>query len=758
MSTGAGRFGSTSATAVAARPPIAIWPSPPMLNDVRAERDADADADEQERDGLDGGAAERVAAAEGSGDERVVAVDRVRSERGDHHGADEQCRERRGGQCEPAQQQATPLHSHRPSVAWRLSASIRVCPGCRRANYGRGWRPEWAAPSTATAYVVTMDDAGTEHDGGWLLVADGLDRGRSGAGRRPEADETVDLAGALVTPGLVNTHHHLYQTLTRARAQEATLFEWLTELYPVWAGIDAEAEYAAARTGLAELALSGCTTVFDHHYVFPRGEERARRGRGARGRGARRAHRRLARLDGPRRVRRRPAAGLARRGDRRDPRRHGAARRAARRRRGADRRRTVLAVLGHRPADGGVGGAGARDRASSCTPTSPRRSTRRTYCQRAVRLPPGRVPRLARLARRRRLVRALRPPLAAGRRALRADRLRRRALPDLEPPARRRRRAACASCSTRASSVGLGVDGSASNERSDLFFEVKQALLVARGRGGPAALTAREALRLGTRGGAAVLRRQRHRLARAGQARRLRRLAHGRARVRRRRRPGRGARASPARTASTASSSAATTSSREGRLVRADEDGDRAGAPRAGAEVRGMSREVDLAGGSPWPRRRAGRPRHPRRRASSRSSRGSGSTATSRSSTASSPASATTRASETLDASGRYVVPGFIDAHMHIESSKLMVDEFARLVLPARDDRGRRRPARDRERARHRRRALAARRVRRAAARRLLHGAVVRARRRRSSRRGARSRPATSRGCCGAAACSGSPR
>ena len=89
----------------------------------------------------------------------------------------------------------------------------------------------------------------------------------------PAAEVVVDLGGAVVTPGLVNTHHHLYQTLTRARAQEATLFEWLRELYPVWARIDAETEYAAARTGLAELALSGCTTVFDHHYVFPRGQE-----------------------------------------------------------------------------------------------------------------------------------------------------------------------------------------------------------------------------------------------------------------------------------------------------------------------------------------------------------------------------------------------------------------------------------------------------------------------------------------------------
>ena len=75
----------------------------------------------------------------------------------------------------------------------------------------------------------------------------------------------------MITPGFVNTHHHLYQTLTRARAQDADLFTWLRTLYPVWARIDDEMLYAAARTGLAELALSGCTTVFDHHYVFPRG-------------------------------------------------------------------------------------------------------------------------------------------------------------------------------------------------------------------------------------------------------------------------------------------------------------------------------------------------------------------------------------------------------------------------------------------------------------------------------------------------------
>src|SRR5919204_471908 len=118
------------------------------------------------------------------------------------------------------------------------------------------------------AHVVTMDDDGSEHD--WLLI-DGDTVREAGSGPRPDADETHDLGGAVVTPGLINTHHHLWQNLTRARAQEENLFGWLQTLYPVWARIDAEAEYAAARNGLAELALSGCTTVFDHHYLFPPG-------------------------------------------------------------------------------------------------------------------------------------------------------------------------------------------------------------------------------------------------------------------------------------------------------------------------------------------------------------------------------------------------------------------------------------------------------------------------------------------------------
>ena len=145
---------------------------------------------------------------------------------------------------------------HRPGARGRRPLRAGAAPGVKRLF--------------ANAYVVVMDDAGTEHEAGWVLVEDGL-VATVGGGAEPEADERVDLGGALVTPGLVNTHHHLYQTLTRARAQEADLFTWLKTLYPVWARLDEESEHAAARTGLAELALSGCTTVFDHHYVFPRG-------------------------------------------------------------------------------------------------------------------------------------------------------------------------------------------------------------------------------------------------------------------------------------------------------------------------------------------------------------------------------------------------------------------------------------------------------------------------------------------------------
>ncbi|MEV4219677.1 8-oxoguanine deaminase [Nonomuraea sp. NPDC049725] len=83
--------------------------------------------------------------------------------------------------------------------------------------------------------------------------------------------ERVDATGCLASPGLVNTHHHLYQWATQGLAQDATLFDWLVTLYPVWAAMDAEVVHGAALAGLAHLALSGCTTSSDHHYLFPHG-------------------------------------------------------------------------------------------------------------------------------------------------------------------------------------------------------------------------------------------------------------------------------------------------------------------------------------------------------------------------------------------------------------------------------------------------------------------------------------------------------
>jgi len=118
--------------------------------------------------------------------------------------------------------------------------------------------------------VASVDTAGTEHAIGHLVV-DGAWITAVGSGPAPDIHGAtrVDGRGCLATPGLVNCHHHLYQWITRGLAQQATLFEWLVALYPVWAGLDAELEYDAARGALAALARSGCSTASDHHYLFP---------------------------------------------------------------------------------------------------------------------------------------------------------------------------------------------------------------------------------------------------------------------------------------------------------------------------------------------------------------------------------------------------------------------------------------------------------------------------------------------------------
>jgi cytosine/adenosine deaminase-related metal-dependent hydrolase len=122
-------------------------------------------------------------------------------------------------------------------------------------------------------HVVTMNAVRAEYATGYVVV-DGNKIAAVGAGPVPEAyaeAQVIDGIGCLATPGLINTHHHLYQWATRGRAVDSTLFQWLTELYPVWARIDAQIVRAAATAALAWLAKTGCTTSTDHHYVFPRG-------------------------------------------------------------------------------------------------------------------------------------------------------------------------------------------------------------------------------------------------------------------------------------------------------------------------------------------------------------------------------------------------------------------------------------------------------------------------------------------------------
>jgi cytosine/adenosine deaminase-related metal-dependent hydrolase len=353
------------------------------------------------------------------------------------------------------------------------------------------------------AHVVTMDDAATEHERGWLLIDDGK-VAQVGNGAIPQADVVHDLGGAIMTPGLVNTHHHLWQNLTRARAQNENLFGWLKTLYPIWARIDADAEYAAARAGLAELALSGCTTVFDHHYLFPQGGNELLKAEIA-----------AARELGVRLVASRGSMDLGESHGGLPPDNV------------VEDRDEALAATEAAAAladeDGFVEIA-----AAPCSPFSVTKELMREAAELARRLglrlhthlaetveeedyarekfgctPVEYIEELGWLASDvwcAHCVHLSRDDIAKfGRRDVGVAHC---------PTSNMRLGAGIAPIRELLDAnvrVGLGVDGSASNERGDLFFEVKQALLVARARGGPTALTVRDALRLGTRGGAAVL-------------------------------------------------------------------------------------------------------------------------------------------------------------------------------------------------------------------------------------------------------------
>lgn len=124
------------------------------------------------------------------------------------------------------------------------------------------------------ALVVTMDDAGTRWPDGAIYAVDGVIREVGPTSQLPDhADVVIDARDLIILPGLVNTHHHFFQTLTRNLpvAQNAGLFGWLRAHYPIWARLTPEAIKVATKTAIAELMLSGCTTSVDHTYIWPNG-------------------------------------------------------------------------------------------------------------------------------------------------------------------------------------------------------------------------------------------------------------------------------------------------------------------------------------------------------------------------------------------------------------------------------------------------------------------------------------------------------
>jgi cytosine/adenosine deaminase-related metal-dependent hydrolase len=124
------------------------------------------------------------------------------------------------------------------------------------------------------ALLITMDDADQRWEDGGILVTDNvISRVGPTAELPAQADRVIDAGDMIILPGLVNTHHHFYQTLTRnvPGAQDASLFGWLRTLYPIWAGLTPEAIQVSTGVAIAELMLSGCTTASDHTYIWPNG-------------------------------------------------------------------------------------------------------------------------------------------------------------------------------------------------------------------------------------------------------------------------------------------------------------------------------------------------------------------------------------------------------------------------------------------------------------------------------------------------------
>lgn len=356
--------------------------------------------------------------------------------------------------------------------------------------------------------LATMDDAGARWaDGGLYAVDNVIQAVGPTADLPPEADVTVDARGMAILPGLVNTHHHFTQSLTRAvpAAQDADLFTWLKTLYPIWAGITPEAVYVGTQVAIAELMRSGCTTASDHTYLWPNGARLDDQIRAAQELGFRfhaaRGSMSVGESQGglpPDRVVEDEAAILA---DTRrvieafhDPSRYAMLRVAVApcspfsvspdlmresvalaRAYGVhahthlaetrDEAAYCLARFGQTPVEyaESLGWVGPDVWHAHCVHTAPAETVRLGASRTGIAHCPSSNMRLASG------IAPVRDWLAAGCR------------------------------------VGLGVDGSASNDGGHLLTEARQAMLLQRVGGDPAAMTATEALRLATRGGAEVL-------------------------------------------------------------------------------------------------------------------------------------------------------------------------------------------------------------------------------------------------------------
>jgi 8-oxoguanine deaminase len=356
--------------------------------------------------------------------------------------------------------------------------------------------------------LVTMDDAGRQWAGGGLFVTGNRITAVGAAADLPTtADEVIDARDMILLPGLVNTHHHFTQTLTRnvPGTQDAVLFDWLRTLYPIWAGLTPEAVYVSSKIAMAELMLSGCTTSSDHTYLWPNGATLDDQIRAAQELGFRFHAARGSMSVGE------SQGGLP-------PDRVVEAEDAILR----DSRRVIEQY--HDPAPGAM----IRIVLAPCSPFSVSPDLMRESLALARAYGVHSHTHLAETLDEERYCLA-----TFGRRPVELAEDLGWAGPDVwhahvvHPSGAEAERlgrtrtgvAHCPSSNMRLASgiapiralaaagarVGLGVDGSASNDSSHLLAEARQALLLQRVGGDPAALTAREALRLATRGGAATL-------------------------------------------------------------------------------------------------------------------------------------------------------------------------------------------------------------------------------------------------------------